>query len=47
MVREFTRACGTVSYVHFSDSRGGGGEVGLLTPEVYFVYEMRLEMTSS
>ncbi len=41
MVRDLARACGTVNYVDISDSRGGG-EPGLLTPEVQFTYEMKV-----
>lgn len=40
MVRDLTRACGTVNYIDISDSRGGG-ELGLLTPAVQFTYEMK------
>ena len=42
MTRDLAKACGTVSYVHISDSRGGG-ELGLLTPEVHCIYEMKLD----
>ena len=41
MVRDLARACGTVNYVYISDSRGGG-ELGLLTPEVQYTYEMKV-----
>ena len=41
MVRELARDCGIVNYVDVSDSRGGG-ELGLLAPEVQFTYEMKV-----
>lgn len=41
MLRDLAKACGTVNYVDISDSRSGG-ELGLLTPEVQFTYEMRI-----
>ena len=41
MVKDLAKACGTVNYVDIYDSRGGG-EVGLLTPEVQFAYETKL-----
>jgi len=41
MVRDLAKACGTVNYVHVTDSRGGG-EKGLLTPEVQLTYEMEV-----
>lgn len=41
LVRKHAMAVGTVSYVNISDERGGG-ELGLLCPEVQFTYEMKL-----
>ena len=34
-------ACGVLSYINITDERGGG-ELGLITPEVQYLYEMRL-----
>ena len=42
LVRKNTKACGTVSYFHMRDERAGG-EVGLLQPEVEYVYDLQLE----
>lgn len=41
LVRKHAVAVGAVSYVGISDERGGG-ELGLLCPEVQFIYEMKL-----
>lgn len=40
-VRDGAIACGTVSYFHIRDSRGGG-ETALLQPEVQYVYDLEL-----
>jgi 8-oxo-dGTP pyrophosphatase MutT (NUDIX family) len=41
LVRARAKACGTVNYVCMTDERGGG-ELGLMCPEVMFTYEMNL-----
>ncbi|KAI9771569.1 MAG: hypothetical protein M1839_002762 [Geoglossum umbratile] len=41
LVRANAKACGTVNYVCVTDERGGG-ELGLICPEVQFTYEMVL-----
>lgn len=41
LIRQSARACGTINYVDITDERGGG-EVGLLWPEVQFTYEIEL-----
>lgn len=41
LVRANAKACGTVSYICKTDERGGG-ELGLICPEVQFTYEMKL-----
>jgi 8-oxo-dGTP pyrophosphatase MutT (NUDIX family) len=42
---EFTRknavACGTINYLNLTDERSGG-EIGCFSPEVQFVYEMKI-----
>ena len=45
IIRDGAKACGTVSYVCRTDERSGG-ELRLLTPEVQFVYEVELPMSS-
>ena len=42
LVRKRAKACGTVSYFYVRDKRAGG-EVGLLQPEVEYVYDLELE----
>ncbi|KAL8941537.1 MAG: hypothetical protein Q9216_002169 [Gyalolechia sp. 2 TL-2023] len=41
LVRSAIKPCGTISYFSFRDERAGG-EVGLLQPEVQFVYDMEV-----
>ena len=41
IVRKKTKACGSVSHFHIRDERAGG-EVGLLQPEVEYVYDIEL-----
>jgi 8-oxo-dGTP pyrophosphatase MutT (NUDIX family) len=41
LTKKLARACGTLSYVDISDERGGG-ETGLVGPEVQYLYEICL-----
>ncbi|KAI4188113.1 MAG: hypothetical protein L6R41_002365 [Letrouitia leprolyta] len=41
LVRSCMKPCGTISYFSFRDERAGG-EVGLLQPEVQYVYDMEV-----
>ena len=41
LVRKHAIAVGTITHVNISDERGGG-ELGLICPEVQFTYEMKL-----
>ncbi|KAL1303332.1 hypothetical protein AAFC00_006732 [Neodothiora populina] len=41
LVRKHAIACGTVNYLCLTDERSGG-EIGCFTPEVQFVYEIKL-----
>jgi 8-oxo-dGTP pyrophosphatase MutT (NUDIX family) len=39
VIRKHAKACGTLNYIHVTDERSGG-ELGLISPEVQFLYEM-------
>lgn len=41
LTKDLARSCGTLNYVNIADERGGG-ETGLVRPEVQYLYEMRL-----
>ncbi len=41
LVRQKAKACGTLSYFHARDRRAGG-ELGLLQPDVQFLFEVEL-----
>ncbi|RKF80015.1 Uncharacterized protein GcM3_049022 [Golovinomyces cichoracearum] len=41
LVQEYSKACGTVTYIYLSDSRAGG-EAGLVQPECEFIYDLEL-----
>lgn len=41
MTRENAVACGTITYLNLTDERSGG-EIGCFSPEVQFLYEMKI-----
>lgn len=42
MTRQMADACGTLNYLCLTDERSGG-EIGCFTPEIQFLYEMKVE----
>ena len=46
LVRSKARACGAVSYIHVRDDRAGG-ETGLISPEVEYVYDMEVDLETA
>ncbi|KAE8444688.1 hypothetical protein EG329_014345 [Mollisiaceae sp. DMI_Dod_QoI] len=43
LVRKNAMACGCISYVGLNDTRGGG-EVGLISPDVIYIYDLELPL---
>lgn len=41
LIRDLAKPCGTLSYINITDQRTGG-ELGLICPEVQYLYEMQL-----
>lgn len=41
LTRKLAMACGTLSYLNLTDERSGG-EIGCFSPEVQFLYEMKI-----
>lgn len=41
LVQKYSKTCGTVTYIYYTDSRAGG-EVGLVQPECEFIYDLEL-----
>ncbi|KAF8855561.1 hypothetical protein BDZ45DRAFT_595332 [Acephala macrosclerotiorum] len=43
LVRKNAIACGCISYVGLNDARGGG-EIGLISPDIMYIYDLELPM---
>lgn len=41
LTRQYAKACGTMNYLYLLDERSGG-ELGCFSPEVQFLYEMKI-----